>query len=154
MPRFVRRVKGVKVLFCPAIANKAAPTRAELTGGTDLTPDLYDLGGFILTPGDADASDFSSAVEKTVPGLESLEASTLTFHDDDVSSTIRTALAKGTNGYVVRFPYGDVATRRCEVWPVRSKGPNDEWNRGSETAKFPVGFSITDTPALNAVTPA
>lgn len=154
MPRFVRRVKGVKLLLCPTIANRAAPTRAELTGGTDLTPDLYDLGGFILSPADADASDFSSAVEKTVPGLESLEASTLTFHDDDTTTTIRTAVAKGTNGFIVRMPYGDTPTKRCEVWPVRSKGPNDEWNRGSETAKYPVGFSVTDTPTLNAVIPA
>jgi hypothetical protein len=80
-------------------------------------------------------------------------ASTLTFLDDDASSTIRAALAKGTAGFILLEPYGDVATKRCEVWPVKTTGVNDQWTVGNDPAHFVVGFAITNVPSQNGTIP-
>lgn len=153
MARFIPAGKE-KWRWLPAVANKAAPTRAEITAGTDLTPHIATIDGFTRDVGDADASDWGSATDKTVPGTTSLPTSSMGFYDDDTVTTVRDLIgAEGVNGFMARFPYGDVPAKDMEVWPVRSKGLNRPANR-AETAKFNVGFSITDTPELDAVVPA
>jgi hypothetical protein len=151
MARYVRAGLD-RWLFAPAIANKAAPTRAEITASTVLTGQLSDVNGFQYKNNPEKVPDYSSAFDKEVPGFDSSDASSLGFWDDAASTTIRTALAKNTVGFIVRMPYGDTPTKRATVWPVRSTGPNDSTERGP--AKFTVGFSVEDTPEVNAVIPA
>lgn len=154
MPRFVPRVKGVKFYSVPAIANPAAPTRAEITAGTDLTPQLSDTTGFTAASQMADVPDYASDFDKKVPGIKSAENPTMTFWEDDASSAVRNALADGTATNIVRMPYGDVAAERCEVWPVRSTGPNTVLPNDNTAATFTIGFATEDKPELDAVVPA
>lgn len=152
MARFFRRGKST-VKFVPAIANKSAPTTPELAAGTDLTASLADIGGFGYNNAPIATPDFASSFTTSIPGEDTTDDSTLTFYDDDTATTIRTALAKGTTGFVVRMPYGQVTAKRAEVWPVTSTGVNDQWSAGNDAAQFQVGFAITGVPVLTAVLP-
>lgn len=162
MARWFRRGKE-KWVFAPAVANKAAPTRAEITAGTVLTQPadtssagISAVAGFAISNAPIGVPDASSTFDKQIPGIDSTEASSITFYDDDASATKRTALAKGTAGFIIRMPYGDVPTKRCEVWPVRTTGVNDDADivNASGAATFIVGFAIEDTPNQGAVIPA
>jgi hypothetical protein len=152
MARYFRRGKST-VKFVPAIANKAAPSTPELTAGTDLTPSLADIGGFGFNNSPIATPDFASTFTTSIPGEDTTDDSTLTFYDDDTATTIRTALAKGVTGFIVRMPYGQVTAKRAEVFPVTSTGVNDEWSAGNDAARFSVGFAITGVPVLTAVLP-
>lgn len=151
-----------KVVFCTSISNTAAPTQAELSAGTALcTPGTYVAAGlkemqnfesktnFIGTP-DA-AQDFDSQI----PGRKSAGNPAIVFYDDDASTTIRTALAEGTAGYVVKMPYGQVSTKRCEVYPVTVGALNDsQVNSDNAAYMFTVDFAITSAPVKTAVVTA
>lgn len=152
MARFFRR--GVsKIKFLPSVAG-SSPTRPEITAGTDLSASVAAIGGFQLSNAPIATPDLATSFDSQIDGPDTTDASTLTFYDDDTTATIRTALAKGTAGYIVLFPYGDVATKRCEVWPVKSTGVNDQWSLDANAAQFQVGFAVTAKPNQAGVTPA
>lgn len=153
MSRYFRRGKS-KVLFVPTIVDKDAPSRAELTAGTPLTPQVADMADFQFANSPIATPDLDSTFTTTIPGEDTTGTPTLTFYDDDAADTIRTALAKGTRGYVVLLPYGDVASKRAEVWPVESTGVNDEWGTGNDPARYAVAFGVTGVPSQDAVVPA
>lgn len=150
--RFFRR--GVsEIKFLPAVAG-SSPTRAEINAGTVLTAQVADISGFMLNNSPITTPDLATTFDSQIDGPDTVADSTLTFYDLTDTATIRTALAKGTNGFIVLFPYGDVATKRCEVWPVRSTGVNDQWGLGADPARYVVGFAITVKPTQNATVPA
>jgi hypothetical protein len=153
MARFFRR--GVsKIYFLPAVATPAAPTSIEITAGTDLTVDTSEIAGFSLTNAPIAVPDLAATFTKTINGEDTTDTSSITFYDQDTTTNaIRTALAKGTAGYIVLMPYGNVTTKRCEVWAVTSTGVNDTWTTGNEAARFVVSFSINAVPVQNAVLP-
>lgn len=152
MARFFRR--GVsKVRFLPAVAG-TSPTRAELTAGTDLSPAVAAINGFSLTNSPITTPDLATNFDSQIDGPDAAGDSSLNFYDDDATTTIRTAVAKGTAGFIVLMPYGDVPAKRCEKWPVKSTGVNDEWSLDAAAAQFQVGFAVTGKPEQNAVVPA
>lgn len=152
MARFYRR--GVsKMKFLPAVAG-ASPTRGEITAGVDISPQVADIGGFALTNSPIPTPDLATAFNSQIAGSDEASDSSVTMYDDNASAALRTAMAKGTAGYMVLFPYGDVATKRCEVWPVTSTGVNDQWTTGAEAAKYLSSFAVTSTPNQTATVPA
>jgi len=152
MARFFRR--GVsKVKFLPAVAG-TSPTRAEITAGTDLSPAIAGINGFSLNNSPITTPDLATNFDSQIDGPDAAGDSSLNFYDDDATTTMRTAVAKGTAGFIVLFPYGDVSGKRCEKWPVKSTGVNDEWGLDATAAQFQVGFAVTGKPEQNAVTPA
>jgi hypothetical protein len=158
MARFFRR--GItKVKFLPTIAAVSggivgAPTRAEITAGTDVSPDVAELTGFQLSNSPIPTPNLNDAFTPQISGEDTVSDSSITFYDQDNATTIRTALAKGTSGYLVIFPYGDIATKRCQIYPVKTTGVNDEFSVGNDPARFVVGMAVTGVPNLTAVTPA
>lgn len=153
MARYTRRGKS-KILFLPTIANNAAPTRAEITAGTALTPQVAEVNGFSFSNSPIQTPDLENTFTSQIGGEDTAADSSLTFYDDDAAATIRTALAKGTAGKILLLPYGDVATKRAEVWPTTTTSVADEWSAGNDPARFTVQFSITSPPERNAVVPA
>lgn len=160
MAKFFRRGKS-KIYFLPAVANQSSPTGTEITAGTDLSPVVQAVAGFQLTNTPIATPDLSTPFNKSIPGEDTTAASTLTFYDDDgtgtpgISATVRTALAKGTIGYIVLMPYGAGTGKRCEVWNVQTTGVNDEWSTAlaNDAARFMVGFAVLAVPVQNAVAP-
>lgn len=161
MARWIPDAKS-KVTFCPGVSNLAAPTSAELTAGTVLcTPGTYvnaglkELGGFETTQEFVVSKDLATKVDSKIPGRQSLPDASLTFFDDDASSTIRTALAEGTVGFLVLMPYGQVTGKRCEVWPVTIGALNNSQlvAGGADPATFMVAAAVTSAPNKLAVVP-
>ena len=151
MARFFRR--GIsKVKFLPAVAG-TSPTRPEITAGVDLSPSVAGMGGFTLSNNPITTPDLATNFDSQINGPDAAGNSSLTFYDDDTATAVRTALAKGTAGYMVLFPYGDVSAKRCEVWPVTSIGVNDQWGLDASAAQFMVEFACTAKPNQSAVTP-
>lgn len=152
MARYFRR--GVsKVYFLPSVANKAAPTSGEISAGTDLTGSISDIGGFTYSNSPIDTPDLSSTYTTTIPGEDTTDTPELTFYDDNASTAVRTALAKGVAGFILRAPLGTGTGKRAEVWPVTSTGVNDEWSAGNDPARFAVQFAVTSVPTTAAVMP-
>lgn len=157
MGKFFRRGKS-KAFFLPAVAGYTAgagsPTRPEITAGTDLSASVTAMAGFQLSNSPITTPNLADRFSFQIEGEDTVADSTLTFLDDDAVSTIRTTLAKGTAGFIVLFPYGDVPTKRCEVWPVKSTGFNDEWTVGNDPARAVAGFAVTNVPSQNGTIPA
>lgn len=138
--------KGIsKVFFAPAVVNKAAPTAAELTAGTDLTPNLAEINGVEFSNQPIDVPDFSSAWDKKVGGTDQAGDPSLTFWEDDTTGVAdRTAQSKGTAGFLVFLPWGNVATKPTEVWPVVVTANSRLWSAGNEAAQYRVNYAVTD----------
>ena len=155
MPRFSR--KGVtKVLFLETIAATTyIPIRSELTSATKLTKVIAEFEGFNLENQEIDTPDLESTFNSKIPGDDSAADSSLTFYEDDTSSTLEEALAKGTVGFIVVLRKGDVpASKSMDVWPVRVASKSSAITVDNEAAKWTARFSITDTPVLDAAVPA
>ena len=88
-----------------------------------------------------------------IPGEDSTDNSDMTFYEDDVSNAIKSALAKGTSGYVVIF-YAGLATDDtpaigddCDVWPATVASNSRMYTADNEAAKYQVVYSLTAAPA-------
>lgn len=149
MGRFFRREVS-KVYWVTTIADTDAPTLTEINAGVNLTPAMADMSGFEFENSPIDTPDLETSFTSTIPGEDKASGPSIVFYDDDASTVIRAALAKGSDGYVVLMPYGKTATKRCEVWPATSTGFNDMWTTGSEAAKSVVKFAVTGTPTQDA----
>ncbi len=152
MPDVFRRGLS-EIHFCPAVASLAAPSRAEVTAGTDLTPAVAAINGFQFSNSPIMTPKLSTTFTTQIPGEDTSPTSSLDFYDDDADDAIRDALTKGTTGFLVFMPYGDVPGARAEVWPAITTGANDQWTMSNEAAKFQVAFAITEAPVQEAVVP-
>jgi hypothetical protein len=153
MARFFRR--GVsKVYFLPACADLAEPTRVEITAGEALTPSIASVQGFQLSNSPIPVPNLEDTFTSQIDGEDTVQDSGFTFNDDTDVDDLRVALPKGTAGFILLLPYGDVATKRAEVWPVKVTGYNDVWSVGNDPAQAAVTFAVTSVPEQNAVVPA
>ncbi|MET8326255.1 hypothetical protein [Streptomyces sp. NPDC005181] len=153
--RFMRR--GVtKIYFLPEIAAATnVPTRAELTGGTELSGAISDIAGWSLGNSPIDTPDMGSTLTTSIPGEDKADASTLTFYEDKAGDTIETLLSKGEEGYVVILRKGDVpASKSMDIFPTRVASRAPAYSAGSDPAKFTVTFAVSDDPTLDAAVPA
>lgn len=159
MARFFRRgISLVKML--PAVAayspatSVGSPTRPEIAAGVDLSQQIADIGGWSMSGSAIPTPNLKDRFTPSIDGEDTVGDSTLTLYDLDDSVVIRAAIAKGTAGFIVLMPYGDVPTKRAEVWPVKSMGVNDEWTVDNTAARYIAGFAITNPPDQAAVIPA
>lgn len=141
-----------KYNWLTAVANKNSPTRAEINAGTDLSGEISDVSGFELTADQADAPDLGGGFVAQVPARVSAADSELVFYASQTSSDVRTIFTRGTAGFVLILPEGDVTGQKCEVWPAKVRSmfidPNIE-----DPAKIHVQFSITSLPVQNVTIP-
>lgn len=146
-----RGVSGVR--FAPAVSNKAAPTTAEVTAGTDLTPQFAEIAGFEFSNSPIGTPDLTSTFTKQIGGEDTAPASSITFYEDDTTNPIKTLLAKGVTGFVLLYPYTQTpaATEDVEVWPVVVTSNVRQWGVGNDPARYVVSFAITDVPDTDAV---
>lgn len=150
--RFFRRGKS-KIYIVPTIAG-ASPTTAELTAGTDVSGEVAAISGFGLTNSPITTPDLGTAFNSQIEGEDTAEDCSITFYDDDgTGSTLRTLLAKGTECHVVLMPYGKIAEKRLEKWPVKSTGFNDQWSMDAAAAQAVCTFAVRTTPTQNGVVP-
>lgn len=162
---FFRRGKSSARLVL-TIANKAAPTAAELTAGTDLSKAVAAIAGFETTLNRINQPVMAYSEELQIDGPQTFADASMTLLEDDDTgvdgdSVARvaayTALDEGTSGYIVLAPKKAgalVATDDCEVWPIRVGARNRGWGLETEAARYVVQFAITGPPEKDAVVAA
>lgn len=145
-----------KVLFIDTIAaTTMIPSRTEIDGATKLTPAIAAIDGFSLENQEIETPDMESTFDAKIPGSDAAADSSMTFYEDDVDDAMETALAKGTEGYVVFLRKGDVpASNSMDIFPVRVASLSAAFTVDNEAAKFMVKFSITSRPVQGAAVPA
>jgi hypothetical protein len=136
-----------KVYWVPTIANTAAPTRAELNAGTDLSAELQAATGWSLQGSTLDTPDMGTTFTSQVPGRRTSPSNDLTFYLDTSSNDVRSLLTVNANGFIVWLWEGDVTGRRMDVFAVRvvtqANDANME-NAGSVT----ISFAVTKIPQI------
>lgn len=143
-----------KCYYLPTVAaSNLTPTRSEMNSGTDLAPQLMDWSGWTVTGNTVGNEDLGSVFDKTFAGSTSAEASSLTMRADKAGVDVRALLPRGTTGYVMWLPGGDVAGYKASVWPVYVTS-NSESTTTNEVGRRIVNFSITAEPAENVTIPA
>lgn len=155
MARFFRRGYS-KILFgleCSTEGDSYAPSASDIDAATDLSDDVSEVNGFELTNAPIPTPNLGNQFTPQIEGEDTVADSSLVFYDDDEDEDIRSALAKGTAGFIFLAPYGLEAGKRIEVWPATSNGYNDAWSVGNEAATASAVFSITDVPEQNAEVP-
>lgn len=154
MARFMRKGK-TRFYFVPTIASATLiPTAAEVTAGTRLDLQLNEVNGFTFANSPIDAPDMATTFVAKVSGEDTTEDSNLVFYEDDTTNPISTALAKGTNGYIVIFYKGIAAASpaagdKADVWPIQVASNARQYTADNESAKYQVVFTPTLAPGFD-----
>lgn len=151
MPRVISNGE-VRIWFAPTIADTTAPTVAEITAGTDITPFLSSLD----TPLDGnapDASDLSSAFNKTVAGKFGGNVSGQMYRDDTTDAAFD-AFPRGTTGYLVIRRFGGSETDatigdEVDVWHVRVITRSDVALDDESVQMFTIDLAALDEPDID-----
>ena len=126
-------------------------TTAEQTAGTELGPELADVGGFSFTNNPITTPDMDNVFVAQISGEDSADQSALTFYEALVADAIQLALVKGTTGFVVFF-FGGIAGASpasgddYEAWPSTVSAAPRLYVAGNEAAQYRVDFAVTDVP--------
>lgn len=147
----------VKVHFLPTIANKTAPTVAEIAAGTHLTPKLPTTGPSVdWTQNKASIPMLDSGFVAEAVGTEGA-AVELTFVRDDVdgSDTLWNLFTRGLRGFILISRFGaPVAGSRVEVYPVEAHRPVPLTPAENEFQQGKVALAVHDEPDTKAIVAA
>jgi hypothetical protein len=143
----------LRVAFVPTIANIAAPTVAELTAGTDLTPRLAPDGvARSADTGTVDTTKMSSTANTQMVGRRSFTASvTYQRGTDEPATEVEEALTYRAAGYLVvrtsvTYETPWASAQKIEVYPVQV-GEANPGTPGPDTVQtVEVPLTVTDTP--------
>jgi hypothetical protein len=133
-----------KIDWLPTVANIAAPTRAEINAGTDLSPAIPDDGvkGWTTKAEFADAPNFLGGLTPKVSKNQlTADDSSLDFYMSSASTDVRTLLTRGLAGYILMMWEGDVAGRKMTPFQVSvaSQAPQPD---GGNPARITIQFAI------------
>jgi hypothetical protein len=147
-----------KVAFVTTIADKAAPTVAELTAGTTMESVLTADGliGWEPTTAEVDTTSLASTFDTALPGRTSYSGAALRLKKQSGTDTVHALLdTKDTRGYVVirrGLPAATAfaAAQTVEVYPVAT----GQWYplppEANTVQRYQVPMTITDDPVLVA----
>lgn len=149
----------IRVQYCPAIANIAAPTVAEVqTAGTNLTPNMTKDG--LTVPSDQNMVDDGSLAEY-------FDAQDVGTFGGQISLTIKRDNASGGTdaewnlisyrlaGFVVvrrgiASATAFAVSQKVEVYPIRWHEPTMAQTASNEQARFTAAAAVTSQPNLKA----
>ncbi|WP_329338596.1 hypothetical protein OG866_27125 [Streptomyces sp. NBC_00663] len=150
--RYYRR-GTTKVVWCPTIANKSAPTRAEINAGTELSGETGAMSGWQTTSATVPTAALGSRFTPTVPGEITAADSSLTFWASKNGDDVRTLLQREAIGFVIWMDEGDVSGQTCDVYPVQVTS-QAKVRELDQAAQIMAQFAITSEPAENVTIPA
>lgn len=146
----------VKVTWCTAISNIAAPTTTELNAGTALqsyiTPDGLDIGS---STGKVDTSNLGSTFTTTKAGRRGFDIS-IKFHHNSPTDTPYNLFPYNTDGYLVVRRGTDAATAwassdKIEVYPCNTGEAMQEKPAPDGTWDFTIPMYVSADPNTRAV---
>jgi hypothetical protein len=135
----------VKVYWIPVVAG-TDPTRAEITAGTDLTPELDDWSGWSYSTTFIETKDAASRIGPKLAGRISLDDSSMTFNGSKDGEDVRTVLTLDDSGFVLICDGGDVATYPAELFPATVGSIVPVRSLDSAPFKVRVDFGVTNIP--------
>lgn len=145
---------GVIVInFCPAIANIAAPTRAELTAGTTFQKHVMAIEGFGVESEELETPDYGTRFTSKIEGRTAVSDSSLTIYAAKTGVDARNLFTRGTTGFLAFSDGGDVTGSFMDIYPVRVIAAPKQ-RSDSEPFVIRYQFSITDEPSENVAIPA
>lgn len=158
MSRYVHEGK-TRVAFVNTIANKNAPTVAELSAGTDLSTLLTKDG--LQVPDQQNMVDSSTLADTfDAQRVGSWGGSvSLTGFRDDTSDDLWDLAVYGTEGFIVvrrgaAYDAAWAAAQNVEVYPVEMHEPVPNQTASNEEARFTVACAVTGAPAKRATVAA
>lgn len=153
--RFIRR--GVaKIYFLPTVANPiTGPTRAEITAGQELSGWIAEMAGFVVNSGTVATPDMGSRFTGSIPGETTVDDSSITFYDDELTEDIEDLFPAGQEGYIYFMRKGDKPTTpTSDLFPVRVGSRGANWTTDMTGATVQVSYSVTSEPQVDLVIPA
>jgi hypothetical protein len=147
----------VKAYFLPSVADISAPTVAEITAGTNLTPQLPTAGLEIsFTENNASVSMIDEGFTAEAVGTYGATAA-LTFTRDSVAGDddAWTLFERGLEGFLLISRFGTpAAASRVEVYPIESHNPTPLAPAENDFQKMRVTLAVNAEPDLKAVVAA
>lgn len=147
MARFTRRGK-MKLRWLPAVAAATgAPTAAEVTAGTDLTPRVADLAGWTVSASSIATPDLVSRFTPSIPGEITVADSSITYYADDANADpLKTLMPMDQAGWVYIQKQGAGTGLPADLFPVRVMSVGDEYSVGNDPARMVIPYAVTAQP--------
>lgn len=144
-----------KVYWVASISNKAAPTRAELNAGTDVTGHISENSGWKVESDQVDSPDMDTRFTSQIVGRTKAENSSITYYTDKSGADVRALQPRDTAGFIVWLDGGDVAGYLMDVFPVRVSSLGKERSaKGDNPATVEIAYAITSEPAVDVTVPS
>lgn len=143
-----------KCYWVASISDISAPSRAELNAGADLSKDIADISGWMVSGAKIDTPDLNSRFVSNIPGLTQADESSITFYASDDGDDVRDLMPRDEDGFIVWLDGGDVAGRLMDVFPVRVLSVGKTRSMGAEAARLVIQYAITSEPAENVIIPS
>lgn len=143
-----------KIYYCLTIVSIAAPTRAELNAGTDLSREVAEVNGWDITSEEIETPDLATSFTSKIPGSLSVGDSSINMYADDNGADARGVLPRGTIGNIVMLYGGDIPASKMDVFPIKVRSVGKPISLGDDAATVNLQFSITAAPAENVTVPA
>lgn len=143
-----------KIYSCTSVVTLAAPTRAELNAGTDLSPEAASISGWLVQANEIETPDLATVFTSKIPGSTSIGDSSIDLYADDNGVDVRGVLPRGTVTTIYILYGGDVAGAKMDGFRTRVRSVGKPVSVGDDAGMVQVQFSITATPAENITVPA
>jgi hypothetical protein len=116
---------------------------AELTAGTDISPDFAAITGFTPEVGIIESPSLATTVDYQTVGITTFGTNSIDLYEDDASTVVYALFAQGTIGYMAICVHGKTATKAVEVWKLQVSGRNRVHDRFGQQRVFRVVFAVT-----------
>lgn len=144
---------ATRVYWVATIAVTSAPTRVELDGGTDLSPEVAEAVGFNLSSETVSNQGINQDFMAERPGSLQVDRSGLLMYADQVGDDIRSLLSRDTQGHLVFLHGGDVPGHLMDVWPVTVAAVSKSIDVSGEPASVYVQCTVHDDPVTDVEVP-
>lgn len=146
-----------RVAYVPAIANKSAPTVAELNAGLLLQSLITadGLSGFEPSTADVDTTSLASTFDTLTIGRDSFSDTMLRLKKQDASDTAYTTLVRGATGCIAirrYIPEGTAwaAGQKVSIYPIICGSARELAPEANTVARYEVPTKINEAPELRA----
>lgn len=144
--------RNTKVYWSDGISDISSVSRAELTTSTDLSCEVTSIIGWEIASQVITDPQWG-VFDAQRPGRTVVDPAQLLLKADRAGTDIRSLLSRGTAGWVLILPSGDVENHPMNVYPVTVAMVSQPMRvRGA--ANVLVTFAVTGEPAADVPIPA
>lgn len=143
-----------KYYFLPSCANINSPTRVEINAGDDLSAEIAEVSGWMVSSNQIATPDMGTRFESKIPGKTTADDSSITFYGSKDGDDVRAVLPRDTDGFMMICDGGDVPTQPADIFPVTVSSVGKVRTINEQGFQLTISFSITGEPAEDVTIPA